>query len=1335
MACEFIQMPVAGSPEDMITTRRPRIDVLLSCITLCTLALFLTVLGALRPTSSAAQEASPFPPTGQMYTYANGDHILTLEIEGSVLWAGTLAGGVVRWNTTNDSYVQYLRPQDGLAGNIVNDIAIDAHGQKWFATDHGLSVLDDNGTADKADDWWHTYTRQNTAGRLPGDRITAVAVDAAGDVWVGASQYWDAGTEGYAGGGLTKLETQGTPNSGDDVFLDTYTVANTITRVNDQVILGLASNNITSILPVADNQVWLATRRHWLFEDPDENFPGRWVLAHGGLSRLDHAGTASVDDDTWQTWNCEQDGQFGCVVTELRLDHLDFIWAASRGRGVLTFSRDATTIDPDRNRFTTDDGLESNFVDAIAFGPSDDPTWANTVWLSSYNSINGSGNGISILDHSGTPGNHADDKWNDVSPTSGNPITAADGLANNRVQALVLGNGVMWVGSGGTNGVAHGISPFKLSEKAFDNPLNTGMSGIPTNFISDIAFGESGTQWENQVWLGTGNRRARPYGVGALRLNTQGTLGTSDDTWTALTQTSTDNDGAAPWTGLASDNVTAVAIDGDNVWLGTREVTWDSARREFTDGGLSVFDGERWTIRTRDNSNLRLNSLTDVAVGCDGEVWVSLGNLQDNTGVGINVLDTGGNARNLSNDTWWNPFRYPPLPSDLITEIAPDCARRRMWVSSTPFFSGASIEGGGVGMYDYDAATEPWILYTKADGIQTYTSIGLMGEIQSVTVGSDEAVWIGAWGTTTLSYMDLIARWPYVPAVVNWLDGETWSAEVFDNDGWISSVAVDSAGNLWAGTSRGGMDVDHDGQPDNQEIDRATGGVKLSVDGSEWAIWSPDNSPLPTNDIQAIAIGPEGDVWLGTEGWGLLRFHPGEQTVTPTPTRGTPGSSSPTPTSDSSSSPTPTGTSGPPTTLTPTPSRTAVRPDVMQLFMPLVANNWVQGLVPIRTATYTPTSRVPTTATPTMTAVGPTLTPTVTRTPTIATTPTASAVPTDTLTPTVTPTSTQSPTPTVTPTPEPVPTGVWCPGSSAACRDVSLPQFPSKDLYDIQFVDSLNGFIIGEDGFLARTTDGGDTWTWETLASAAGATLRDIFMVNAQVGFIAGDNETLLRTTNGGNTFSSTPLPAGMAGHDEDFWAIAAFSADEAWALGNTEGTILYWNGTRWEFGVQGNWTGYPYTGLAMPAADQGWAVSGEGNIYRYNGAWTSAPAYPAAVPLYAIDMSSPTYGWAAGAGGGTVRYFNGQWAGATPISGLLAGDQVTGLHVKDSNDVWATALLGSGSQADTAIYHHSRNLWQRTTIVYGEQLRDIWVDDTLTNGWAVGNNGFVMRMVIPTDE
>ncbi|MFQ5594296.1 MAG: two-component regulator propeller domain-containing protein, partial [Anaerolineae bacterium] len=361
-----------------------------------------------RPRSTTAQEATPFPPEGDWYTYANGDDILTLELQGDVLWAGTRAGGVVRWNTTDGTFVQFLKPQDGLAGNTVRDIFIDSDGNKWFATNHGLSALDDNRTPEKADDVWYTFTRATTAGNLPSDRVSAIAFDEAGYLWIGTSQYWDTDTEteeeGFTGGGLAKVDIKGTLDPTDDEWLYTYNVENTITHNRGEITLGLASDNITDILPVPGNRLWVATDRHWEFRQFDtgsDNPEGNWLPIYGGLSRLDHAGTAELEDDDWKTWNCEESAHFGCVVGQLKLDSSGYVWTTMRGKGVLAFRYDEDRA-LDYEQFRTSDGLPTNDVDAIVFGPQDDPQWQNTVWFSTYSRSSDYGRGVAMLDHAGT---------------------------------------------------------------------------------------------------------------------------------------------------------------------------------------------------------------------------------------------------------------------------------------------------------------------------------------------------------------------------------------------------------------------------------------------------------------------------------------------------------------------------------------------------------------------------------------------------------------------------------------------------------------------------------------------------------------------------------------------------------------------------------------------------------------------------------------------------------------------------------------------------------------------------------------------------------------------
>ncbi|MEP7127574.1 MAG: YCF48-related protein, partial [Chitinophagales bacterium] len=80
----------------------------------------------------------------------------------------------------------------------------------------------------------------------------------------------------------------------------------------------------------------------------------------------------------------------------------------------------------------------------------------------------------------------------------------------------------------------------------------------------------------------------------------------------------------------------------------------------------------------------------------------------------------------------------------------------------------------------------------------------------------------------------------------------------------------------------------------------------------------------------------------------------------------------------------------------------------------------------------------------------------------------------------------------------------------------------SHDLNDIYFVNDTTGYTCGGDryieGNILKTTDGGTTWMpqGETLEKA----LSRIQFISADTGFIVGIDGKIYRTYNGGNSYS-----------------------------------------------------------------------------------------------------------------------------------------------------------------------------------------------------------------------
>jgi photosystem II stability/assembly factor-like uncharacterized protein len=86
----------------------------------------------------------------------------------------------------------------------------------------------------------------------------------------------------------------------------------------------------------------------------------------------------------------------------------------------------------------------------------------------------------------------------------------------------------------------------------------------------------------------------------------------------------------------------------------------------------------------------------------------------------------------------------------------------------------------------------------------------------------------------------------------------------------------------------------------------------------------------------------------------------------------------------------------------------------------------------------------------------------------------------------------------------------------------------TTSLRDVFFADNQNGWVVGENGLILHTADGGDTW--ETQQSGIAEVLRAVYFIDASTGWAVGGllSSPVLKTTNGGDTWtelSSDVLP------------------------------------------------------------------------------------------------------------------------------------------------------------------------------------------------------------------
>ena len=450
-------------------------------------------------------------------------------------------------------------------------------------------------------------------------------------------------------------------------------------------------------------------------------------------------------------------------------------------------------------------------------------------------------------------------QW-DLIAESYQKLTVVDGLVEHRVKdVLVDAAGNKWFGT------TQGVQKFDGTTWTTYDMSN---SPLPHNTVFGLAQDSGGA-----IWIGTGFGIARFDG----------------DTWEVFT----DLGGGA--TNVA---VRGIGIDSlDRIWTANNPDDWGSP------GGVSMYDGAIWTHHDPDprsigqyNLSLTVDHVDNVWLGSwtnwvfhyDGDVWTHLDS--NNSGlVGTNIeaftVDESGtvwianHASSASTTTngiakfdgmTWTSYTTANsgLPYSFVYALAATggtiyCGTSNYGIAG---FDGldwnyfetqnephtnyiTSIEQGTVGdntAFFYGTDHAGIALFDGADWSSYTTDNSGLGDnyINDVHL-ADGMLWAGAQFTGVWSYNG-----------TSWQNFHTGNSDMLGDI--VLSVATDSQGDLWLGTS--GWDG-----PMGQD------GAVSRYDGVTWTNYYLSNSGLIDDDALQVAVDPTDTVWIGTEE-GVSRF-------------------------------------------------------------------------------------------------------------------------------------------------------------------------------------------------------------------------------------------------------------------------------------------------------------------------------------------------------------------------------------------------------------------------------------------------------------------------------
>jgi len=274
----------------------------------------------------------------------------------------------------------------------------------------------------------------------------------------------------------------------------------------------------------------------------------------------------------------------------------------------------------------------------------------------------------------------------------------------------------------------------------------------------------------------------------------------------------------------------------------------------------------------------------------------------------------------------------------------------------------------------------------------------------------------------------------------------------------------------------------------------------------------------------------------------------------------------------------------------------------------------------------------------------------------------------------------------------------------------------SNQLKGIQMISPTEGWACGDAGAMLHTIDAGTMWSIVTLT---GADLHQLIFKDASTGIVVGDNGTVFVTTNGGTNWvsknSSTSLQlrgAGFAG-GSTFYAVG----DDGAAVKSTD------DGNTWTTLNAGTTERL----LCVAAVDQNvWVGARDGLMLFSNNGGTSftSMSNPATDDIKDIQFINGSIGFA----GGSNSFFMYTSNGGTNWTSRSAGIQVglNGIHFVNQNEGWVVG--GAGSLYSTTNAGLNWIVLQSQT---GQDLNSIHSFDGV-NAWAVGNVGVIVTNYSP---
>ncbi len=286
---------------------------------------------------------------------------------------------------------------------------------------------------------------------------------------------------------------------------------------------------------------------------------------------------------------------------------------------------------------------------------------------------------------------------------------------------------------------------------------------------------------------------------------------------------------------------------------------------------------------------------------------------------------------------------------------------------------------------------------------------------------------------------------------------------------------------------------------------------------------------------------------------------------------------------------------------------------------------------------------------------------------------------------------------------------------------------PGKDLNTVYFLDSKRGWVGGDDGYLSRTDDGGQTWSQQSVGTKDA--INDIYFRSKEDGYLLAGN-TIFITHDSGIRWAEARrfLPGEFQGASVELYSVRFSSKKKGWVVGSIskndrviDSILVFTNDAGVLWTRQRAPSRFELIHLDFVDDTHGWVVGADGailNTFDGGASWNRQNSGTKAT-LYHIDFRNEKRGWAVGEQGAVLRTTD----GGQTWTAVDVKTRATLLSVQFVNDDegWIVGrggvILRSDDGGRTWIQQENGTKQNLYSLSFNKKV-----------GWAVGGDGMVLR-------